>query len=144
MHDTGKVLIGLLIFLILMTFPIWYNLVGGVGPMEDPVIQTADVEGKDECVKSADYMRSQHMDLLNQWRDEVVRQGDRFTEEPYGHKIEKSLSNTCLDCHSNKEAFCDRCHDAMAVSPYCWDCHLTPDEITDTELAMFDGVEEEN
>jgi hypothetical protein len=35
-----------------------------------------------------------------------------------------SLSNTCLDCHSNKAEFCDRCHNYASVSPYCWDCHI--------------------
>jgi hypothetical protein len=39
-----------------------------------------------------------------------------------------SLTNTCLDCHPNKDTFCDRCHNYMAVSPYCWDCHIVPEQ----------------
>jgi hypothetical protein len=39
-----------------------------------------------------------------------------------------SLTRTCLDCHSNKAEFCDRCHTYMAVDPYCWDCHVEPKE----------------
>lgn len=144
MHDRGKILIGLLIFLIVMTFPVWYNLFSGVEPMEDPVVQTREIPGKDRCVRPAEFMKARHMDLLNQWRDEVVRQGERYTEGPYGEQIEKSLSNTCMDCHSNKEDFCDRCHNAMAVVPYCWDCHLMPSELTETEVAMLNDAGEEN
>ena len=28
-----------------------------------------------------------------------------------------SLSNTCLDCHSNKAEFCDNCHTYASVKP---------------------------
>ena len=37
-----------------------------------------------------------------------------------------SLSNTCLDCHSNKADFCDKCHNYASVRPYCWDCPSEP------------------
>ena len=144
MHDTGKIIIGLIVFLIIMTSPVWYNLVNGVTPMQNPEIATKNVPGKDKCVEPAEYMRAFHMDLLNQWRDDVVRQGDRFTEGPYGKQIEKSLSNTCMDCHSNKKNFCDRCHNSMAVAPYCWDCHITPAEIVETAIAMVPAPKEEN
>jgi hypothetical protein len=39
-----------------------------------------------------------------------------------------SLTGTCLDCHSDKEKFCDACHTYSAVDPYCWDCHVIPEE----------------
>jgi len=144
LHDTGKIAIGLIVFLIIMTFPIWYNQVNGVTPMQDPEIATRDIQGKDECIKPAEYMRASHMDLLNEWRDDVVRRGDRFTEGPDGKQIEKSLSNTCLDCHSNKENFCDRCHNYMSVNPYCWDCHVTPAEVRETEVAIMSEPKEGN
>jgi hypothetical protein len=35
-----------------------------------------------------------------------------------------SLSNTCLDCHSNYTEFCERCHQYASIEPYCWDCHI--------------------
>jgi hypothetical protein len=144
MRDRGKIIIGLIVFLILMTFPIWYNALQGVTAMEDPEIATRDVPGKDKCVRSAEYMRPFHMDLLNEWRDKVVREGERYTEGPYGGQIEMSLSNSCLDCHSNKENFCDRCHNTLAVNPYCWDCHLTKAEVSGGDLAMTSEPEEEN
>ena len=33
---------------------------------------------------------------------------------------------SCMSCHANKDKFCDRCHDYLAVKPYCWDCHVEP------------------
>jgi hypothetical protein len=79
---------------------------------------------------------------LNQWRTEVVRGDARYTEGPFGKRIEKSLSNTCLDCHSNKETFCDRCHTQVAVDPYCWDCHITPEEVSSSETTWLSDVKE--
>lgn len=141
MRDKGRIAVGLVIFLIIMTFPFWFDLVKGVNPMPDPIIATKDVPGKNQCVRSTEYMKTSHMDLLNQWRDEVVRRDDRFARLQDGRVIEKSLSNTCLDCHSNKQDFCDRCHNRMAVSPYCWDCHLTPDETRADRMALNTALE---
>jgi len=33
-----------------------------------------------------------------------------------------------MKCHSNKKEFCDKCHNYMAVVPYCWSCHIAPKE----------------
>ena len=132
MRDSGKIAIGLILFVILMTFPIWYNLVIGVTEVPDPVIATKNVPGKDQCVRPVEYMKPMHMDLLNQWRDDAVRKGHRVYVAADGRKFNMSLSNTCLDCHNNKEEFCDRCHNAMAVKPYCWDCHNEPEKQTIT------------
>ena len=73
-------------------------------------------------------MRTSHMKLLDEWRHEVVRDGDRFYKAANGETYYKSLQVTCMECHSNKSKFCDQCHDYMAVSPYCWDCHIAPKE----------------
>ena len=35
--------------------------------------------------------------------------------------------NFFLDYTSTND-FCDRCHNYLAVSPYCWDCHVDPKE----------------
>ena len=40
----------------------------------------------------------------------------------------KSLTNTCIRCHSNKDKFCDECHHFAGVQPYCWACHVMPKE----------------
>lgn len=126
MYDSGKIITGILVFLILFTFPVWYNITSG-DPSGVPDLVLPQGEGKTECVKSASYMRTLHMDLLNEWRDEVVRDGGRFVVTASGQKHEMSLSNTCIDCHSNKSEFCDQCHNYLAVSPYCWECHVEPE-----------------
>jgi hypothetical protein len=38
----------------------------------------------------------------------VVRNAEREFVNPEGKTFNMSLSNTCLDCHSNKAEFCDR------------------------------------
>jgi hypothetical protein len=125
MHDAGKVIIGIIVFLALITFPIWYNVAGGKATYV-PELERAN---GGPCVRDSAWMTANHMDLLNDWRDQVVRDGDRFFVGADGVRRERSLSNTCLGCHENKDQFCDKCHDYMAVEPYCWDCHIVPKEI---------------
>ncbi|MBZ0265878.1 sulfate reduction electron transfer complex DsrMKJOP subunit DsrJ [bacterium] len=128
MYDGGKIILGLIIFLGLILFPVWYNIANGkAGYTPDLEIITADDPGRDACVMSSEYMRPYHMDLLNEWRDEVVRERDRIHVAPNGKEYNRSLTGTCMDCHSNKENFCDRCHTYMDVNPYCWECHNIPE-----------------
>jgi hypothetical protein len=126
MYDAGKVIIGLIIFLALITFPVWYNVASGKATYVPELEKPAKGE---RCVADTEYMRASHMDLLNRWRDDVVRRGERVYVDAYGKKYNMSLSHTCLDCHSSKKNFCDRCHNYMAVVPYCWDCHIIPEEL---------------
>lgn len=124
MYDSGKIITGLVIFVIMITFPLWYN-VGGTEHVPNP----AKPEGKKQCVGDTQFMRTSHMVLLNDWRDEVVRTGDRQYQVVDGIKYEKSLQNGCMNCHTSKAKFCDECHTYTAVKPYCWDCHVQPKEI---------------
>ncbi len=126
MYNTGKIIIGLLVFVLAATFPIWYNAATGTADYQpDPKI----VVDTGYCVAETNYMRRAHMDLLNDWRDRVVRRGERFVNVE-GEVMEMSLTNTCMmKCHWNKEDFCDECHDYADVDPYCWDCHLEPKEV---------------
>lgn len=126
MHDGGKIILGLVIFLALITFPMWYNLASETSTYVPELEKPTNAK---QCVRETEYMTGFHMDLLNTWRDDVVRGEDRFFVGPDGVTYEKSLSNTCLDCHENKDQFCDKCHDYMAVDPYCWDCHIIPKEV---------------
>jgi hypothetical protein len=74
-------------------------------------------------------MRAEHMQLLNNWRDSVVRDADAvYKSDTSGKVFQMSLQNTCMHCHSNKKKFCDECHNYMAVKPFCWDCHIAPKE----------------
>ena len=124
MYDSGKIITGLAIFVILMTFPVWFN-VGGSERIPQPEKPPG---GQKNCVAETDYMRTSHMVLLNQWRDEVIRSGQREFQEIDGVKYEKSLQNGCMYCHTSKVKFCDTCHIYADVKPYCWDCHVQPKE----------------
>ena len=121
MFDTGKILVGLALFAGLVTTPFWYGLASGKGHAQPELAKAT--EGA-RCVESNQAMRSSHMEMLDQWRDAVVRQNQRVYVSTDGTRHPMSLSGTCLRCHSEPEKFCDRCHEFSGVSPYCWDCHL--------------------
>ncbi|MBU0729900.1 MAG: sulfate reduction electron transfer complex DsrMKJOP subunit DsrJ [Proteobacteria bacterium] len=123
MYDGGKIIVGLIIFAGLMTFPIWYNHgdAGAIPNVEKP----KDVK---ECVKDTQYMRTTHMVLLNEWRDNVLREGNREKLKVGNKTYDRSLMNGCMVCHTSKEKFCDQCHLYASVKPYCWDCHFLPKE----------------
>jgi hypothetical protein len=121
MYDTGKITAGLAVFVGLMTFPIWYNAATGKASyVPEPELGTKEKK----CVESKEYMRSYHMDMLNKWRDQVVRTGKRQFVSPDGKHFDMSLSRTCMKCHSDREKFCGKCHDYAGVKPYCWTCHV--------------------
>ncbi len=127
MYDASKIVAGLAVFVVLATSPLWYNQISAASA-DEPELQ-APPNGATQCVEATEYMRANHMDLLNQWRDEVVRDNQRiYVSELNGKEYEMSLQGTCLDCHSNKSKFCDSCHNFTAVDPYCWDCHVVPEE----------------
>ena len=132
MYDIGKISAGLLIFLCIITSPIWYNLgydvVRGAAANPDPKIPEA-LQGQ-TCVAPKAKMITSHMSLLNTWRDKVVRDGDREYVAWNGKTYMISLTEGCMKCHSNKKEFCDQCHNYLDVNPYCWDCHVEPTEET--------------
>jgi hypothetical protein len=131
MSEKAKIGTGLIIFIVLMTVPFWYNAAFG-GEGRRPELQKAAVGA--ECILPTEQMRERHMELLNTWRDEYVREGKPYVLDargqprvwPDGQPMLKSLSKTCLGCHQDKSQFCDRCHTYAAVDPYCWDCHVLP------------------
>ena len=125
MYDTGKIITGLIIFLCLITFPLWYDaIIGKTATKPEPKIVTKEKQ----CVEATPYMRDSHMKLLIQWRDKVVRQNMRLYKGIDGKTYTMSLTNTCLNCHSNKQQFCDQCHNYVGVTPTCWNCHIIPEE----------------
>jgi hypothetical protein len=131
MYNAGKIIIGLVIFFVLATLPFFYNMGKAVAKPE-PKIDTPEIqklpESERKCVEPKEFMRSEHMQMLNDWRDSVVRGNTRVYVNAAGKKFDMSLQNTCMRCHSNKKKFCDECHNFMAVKPYCWDCHIAPKE----------------
>jgi hypothetical protein len=128
MYNKGIIIAGLAVFIVLVTFPFWFNQ-GKAAPAPQRIL-APEAKAAQACILSAELMRTEHMQMLNDWRNMVVRDGTRLYIGSNGKKFEMSLSNTCLECHSNKAEFCDRCHNYAAVTPYCWDCHIdNPKEI---------------
>jgi hypothetical protein len=123
MRDRGVIIGGLTLFLVLVTFPVWYNRAAGT-TSRAPELKRP-VEEKN-CVAPVAYMRTSHMELLTTWRDQVVRQQVRTFTAFDGRSYTMALTQTCLKCHASKADFCDRCHDYAGVAPYCWDCHIDP------------------
>ncbi|GAB4340017.1 MAG: sulfate reduction electron transfer complex DsrMKJOP subunit DsrJ [Desulfobulbaceae bacterium] len=123
MYDKNIIIPGLIIFLVIVTFPFWYNH-GDAGAEPKPELP----KDSRQCVLPAKDMRATHMQLLNEWRDEVLRTGDRSYFELEGKSYQKGLQIACMKCHTSKKKFCDTCHVYTSVTPYCWDCHLAPVE----------------
>jgi len=80
-----------------------------------------------KCIAPAEYMRAHHMQILDKWRFDSVRNGNRTFATPDGRHFDKSL-NTCLGCHAQNPMFCFMCHQYANVKPTCWNCHLSPME----------------
>jgi len=125
MYDGKKIIGGLLIFLVLVSYPVWYGIASGEATSAPELTITGDAES---CVEATAYMRSSHMDLLFDWRESVVRDGIRVYVASDGNEYDMSLTGTCMSCHTSKASFCDQCHNYMGQKPACWDCHVPPEE----------------
>ena len=129
-YDAGKVFTGLAFFIVFLTAPIWLSGGKSASPPEikidTPVIQKL---AEKRCIEPTAYMKANHMELLDTWRQAVVREGEPLYVASDGKKYRMSLSGTCLHCHSNKDQFCDRCHNYEGVKPACWSCHVVPQEL---------------
>ncbi len=127
MYDSGKIILGLAVFVLLITFPFWHNnLIGTVGavPTKDPNLTPEMVQGaafpNGQTHPTAQEMRATHMNVL---------QGIHTTAKSYvPGKDEKKPTMSCLACHGgSKEQFCDSCHAYASVkTPDCWACHTKP------------------
>ena len=127
MTSKPAVIIALVIVLLVLTLPFWYALASGP---PDPPPELATPAG--HCVEKN--MAARHMQLLAQWRDEVMRDGvtERYESKDYpDFTCERSLTRACIQCHSQAvsssgEKFCQQCHDYADVRPDCWNCHVGP------------------
>lgn len=123
MRDRGIILGGLAVVLAALTWPVWRAAASAPAP--PPVL--ARPAGALRCVAPVEEMRASHMTLLVAWRDRVVRDGVRHYTDAGGREVMMSLTKTCLGaCHTDKGAFCDRCHTWAGVTPTCWNCHVVP------------------
>ena len=85
----------------------------------------------DSCVQDTDFMRRNHMDLLDHQRDETMLKGLR---------VEQYSLKECISCHAvygtdakpltvaSPQHFCRSCHDYAAVSIDCFQCHASRPE----------------
>ncbi len=124
MYNARYVLIGLAVFAVLFTMPFWANI--GRASYTPPDLKYPDPAVAKQCVMPKQWMRAEHMQLLNDWRDAAVRDGNRVFVGQDGKQYQASLTNGCMKCHDDKKEFCDKCHNQLGVSPYCWTCHVEP------------------
>jgi len=128
MSDRVKIVIGLVLFVVLVTFPFW-SAFGSAAPGAPELAKP--VRGS-QCIEDTEWITANHPQLLNQWRDAVVRQGKKEYTATDGTRHEMSLSKTCMNCHEDRQTFCGRCHDYADVQLTCWNCHLDPSsEVTE-------------
>lgn len=82
-----------------------------------------DIGKGGQCVKDPKWMRTNHMHLLFEIRDETVHKGIRDDK--------LSLKN-CVECHASTkdnsvlgraDSFCEGCHRYEAVKIDCFECH---------------------
>ncbi len=124
LYNAKYIIPGLLVAVIAFTAPFWLNI--GSEAYEYPQVALPQGAQGEACIEPVEWMRAEHMTLLNTWRDEAVRLDKRVYVASDGKKWEVSLQNTCMACHANKVEFCDKCHDSNNVEPYCWTCHVPP------------------
>jgi predicted heme/steroid binding protein len=128
-RDRPFIVGGLVVFLVFVTTPVWRGLATAKATLAAPQIKFPAHEK--QCVAPVSYMRASHMQLLDEWRDSVVRTGQRRYVAYNGKVYEKSLTQTCLSaCHGSRQEFCDRCHNYSLVSALnCWNCHSDGSQI---------------
>jgi hypothetical protein len=97
----------------------------GVG---DFVVDNSRAAALSNCVEPTEYMRRNHMEVIQHQRDTTVYGGIRSTKH--------SLAG-CVQCHVGYDAtqapvaidaegqFCAACHSYAAVKLNCFDCHAT-------------------
>jgi hypothetical protein len=126
MYDKSKIIPGLLIFVGLITYPLWYNAASGKTRYTPKLELPAD---KKECVEPKAFIRVNHKTLLEDWKTSVVRTGLRTYRATNNKDYLMSLNRTCMNCHQDKTKFCDQCHNYMGVTNKCWDCHVYPKQL---------------
>jgi len=126
MYDGKKIIPGLIIFLGLFTLPLWHNALSGKTGYIPKQKLPPD---KKECVESRDYIRVNHKNLLEDWRESAVRKGGTTYIATNKKRYVMSLNRTCMNCHKDRAEFCDQCHNYMGVTNKCWDCHIYPKQV---------------
>ncbi len=125
MYNAKAVILGIVIFVAIFSSPFWPSWIGKDYTNTGVVLPT----NEKTCIEDTEFMRANHMRLLNEWRDQALREENReYVSALTGKKFAISLQNTCMKCHNNYAEFCEKCHVANSVYPYCWTCHIIPTE----------------
>ena len=115
----GRQTVLTVVLVLIVLLPFGYSLVSGVfagpGEPEEPFLERPAPE-HENCIRDTEYMRYHHWELLRAEREKVVRYGIRGSD---------GLKN-CMDCHTSRENFCEKCHIAASVWADCWGCHYYP------------------
>ncbi|MFU8770427.1 MAG: menaquinol oxidoreductase, partial [Desulfotignum sp.] len=80
---------GLAIFVLAVLSPFWFNLVTTTQAAPEPELLGPAKEAR-KCVLDKYDMRANHMSLLDEWRDAVVRNADRIYVAANGHSFNMS------------------------------------------------------
>lgn len=128
---------------VILLIPVGFSLVWAVAsPGTEDVQPFLEMPaGEDECVEDTSYMRYQHFELLLALRDEVVRDGTRGEIVRDGNVSRVTLDG-CWECHTSRETFCDKCHDAVNLNLDCFRCHHDPSsgqELAELAHLSFNG-----
>lgn len=126
MNDRPRIVLGLVVFLGVAAYPVWSAL---ARPSPVAVPELAQATDSIGCVEDTLWMRAHHQALLNEWRTSAIRDGDRTYVSRSGRKWNISLTGTCMQCHTSRKDFCERCHTYADVTPTCWECHVPPEEV---------------
>ena len=103
LYNAKAVTVGIVAFLVVCTSPFW----AGFGSSDYTSPKVSLPKDAKECIEDTAFMKAEHMQLLNEWRDQALRQGNRVYVAKNGKKWNISLKNTCLKCHNEYEQFCD-------------------------------------
>lgn len=124
MYKPARIGAFVVVCLAILLAPLLINHAQAPQPMTS-ALATPQIEALDQhrCIESTEYMRADHMKLLDDWRNEVLRGTATMYQSSTGQIYDMSLEETCFSCHSNRAEFCLSCHDVVAVSTDCWNCH---------------------
>jgi hypothetical protein len=126
MLKNNKGAIAAVILALIILLPIgFYAIRDAFSQNTEPFLEMPDPKYK-ECVRDTEYMRFHHWVLLKELREKVVREGE---------KVDVALSD-CRDCHSNRERFCNECHNVANVSLDCFGCHYYPESPQESVMAQ--------
>ncbi len=114
--------------LVLTAWLVWMGLVPVHAAAPKPVVEKA-LKGE-QCVEPTEYMRRNHMKVLDGHRDKTVHEGVR---------TKKYSLKECINCHASqktgsvtaaKDNFCVSCHSYASVKIDCFDCHSSKPQST--------------